>query len=309
MSSFTLRAMKADEWDEVAGLVRDSTNHWYESHARPPIFTGDPEATRLFCEVYEALDPGRCLVAVNDSGRIAGSCFYRQRETHVALGIMNVHQDFFGQGIARQLLVHITDFADSLGLPTRLVSSAINLDSFSLYTRAGFVPGTAFQDMYVADISRVPGADELAGSDLLRPATIEDAPAMADLEKELVGIRREEDHRFFIDNAQGIWHVLVSTDETGAINGFLSSVHHPGSHMLGPGVMRDESVAAALIAAQLRQYESSTPVFLVPCDAGNLVATLYSWGARNCELHFAQVRGDSQRPTGIVMPSFMPETG
>ena len=37
--------------------------------------------------------------------------------------------------------------------------------------------------------------------------------------------------------------------------------------------------------------------------------TLYGWGVRNCEPHFAQVRGAFQPPTGLIMPTFMPETG
>jgi hypothetical protein len=50
-------------------------------------------------------------------------------------------------------------------------------------------------------------------------------------------------------------------------------------------------------------------VFLVPAVCQQLVETLYGWGARNCELHFAQIRGHFEPPTGIVMPTFMPETG
>jgi ribosomal protein S18 acetylase RimI-like enzyme len=309
MSEFTIRPMRADEWDEVSELVRISTNHWYEAHARGAIFTGPAEATRLFCEVYEALDPGCCVVAQDgETGRLAGSCFYRQRETHVSLGIMNAHPYFFGRGAASQLLAFITDYADQQGLPIRLVSSAINLDSFSLYNRAGFVARMAFQDMFIES-----PADDLAagvsGADRVRQATADDIPAMVALEDELVGIRREKDYRFFIENAMGIWHTLVLEGKGGGLDGFLGSVAHPGSNLLGPGVMRDESTAAALIAAQLDHHKGRTPVFLAPVQAAELVQTLYDWGARNCELHFAQIRGAFRRPAGIIMPTFMPETG
>ena len=57
--------------------------------------------------------------------------------------------DFFGQGIARSLLTKIIQIANDQSLPVRLVSSAQNLDSFSLYTRQGFSPIQAFQDMYL----------------------------------------------------------------------------------------------------------------------------------------------------------------
>jgi hypothetical protein len=48
---------------------------------------------------------------------------------------------------------------------------------------------------------------------------------------------------------------------------------------------------------------------LAPVDAPHLVRQLYAWGARVCELHFGQVRGPWTPPRGIVMPTFMPETG
>jgi len=301
--------MEPDEWDEVAELIRVSTNQWYEAHARGAIFTGPADATRLFCEVYEALDPGYCVVARDTAtGRLAGSCFYRERETHMALGIMNAHADFAGRSVASRLLKFITDYADQRRLPIRLVSSAINLDSFSLYNRAGFVPRMIFHDMIIESPPEGLAAT-LDGADRIRPATPDDVGAMADLEAELVGIRREKDYRFFIDNAMGIWHTLVLEGVDGGLDGFLGSVFHPGSHIVGPGVMRSEAAAAVLIAAQLDHHRGRTPLLLVPAEATGLVRTLYDWGARNCELHFAQVRGEYPKPTGLIMPTFMPETG
>ena len=132
---------------------------------------------------------------------------------------------------------------------------------------------------------------------------------MAELEEELSGIRRDKDYRFFLENSDGIWHASVFESGSGSIDGFLVSVAHPGSNMLGPGVMRDDQQAAALIAAELDHHRGRSPVFLVPVDRLSLVRTLYGWGARNCELHVHQVRGDWQSCAGVNMPTFMPETG
>ena len=44
-------------------------------------------------------------------------------------------------------------------------------------------------------------------------------------------------------------------------------------------------------------------------EVAELVRTLYTWGARNCELHLAQIRGPFHRPTGLIVPTFTPETG
>jgi hypothetical protein len=263
----------------------------------------------LFCEVYEALDPGCCVVAEDaGTGRLVGSCFYHPRQTHVSLGIMNVHPNYFGRGVARRLLGFIVDFAERSGRPVRLVSSAMNLDSFSLYTRAGFVPRRAFQDMWIA-VPEGGMKQTTAGSERVRKAEMGDVAAMAALEMEISHISREKDWRYFIENKEGIWHVSVMENERGGVDGMLASVKHPGSNMLGPGVARTEEQAAALILAELERNRGRRPVFLAPVDCEKLVRQIYEWGGRNCEIHFCQVRGKFEPFGGVVMPTFMPETG
>jgi GNAT superfamily N-acetyltransferase len=307
--AFELRPMKTDEWDIVSELIHESTNSWYVASGKNPIFTGPTSDARLFCEVYEALDPGCCLLAVcPESGKIAGSCFYHLRPTHVSLGIMNVHSDFFGKGIAGSLLSWIIAYAEEKQLPVRLVSSAHNLDSFSLYTKKGFVPFLSFQDLFL----EVPenGLDvDLPENDGIREAHPGDVADMVELERELVGIERAKDFSHFIENTEGIWKTVTYRDEDGSLLGFLSSVNHPGSRMIGPGVARSEEITIALLAAQLDFFRGHCPVFLLPVDAAHAVKTAYSWGARNCEIHFAQCLGEPQSTKGVIMPTFMPETG
>ena len=116
MADMHLRPMQLEDRTEVAELICVSTNYWYQMRARPPIFTAGPASTGIFFDVYEALDPGCGVVAENpENGRLMGSCFYHPREKHVSLGIMNVHPNYFGQGVARALLEYIIDFADGLG--------------------------------------------------------------------------------------------------------------------------------------------------------------------------------------------------
>lgn len=306
---FQLRSMQPNEYDQVARLIYESTNGWYVKNGRAPIFQGPPEVARLFCEVYEDLDPGCCVVALEEpSGRIAGSCFYHPRPTHVSLGIMNVHPEFFGQGIARQLLRFIMDLADEQDLPVRLVSSAVNLDSYSLYSRAGFVPRVVYQDMTMA----VPAGGiqaTLPTGFTTRTARMEDVPRMVELEEAISGIRRPQDYQYFIRNQRGIWETVVAEDKKGNLEGFLASVYHPGSNMLGPGVASSEQVAVVLLHEQLKRHGGRQPVWLVPAQCRRLVDTMYDWGARNCELHFSQVCGRWQEASGLVFPTFMPETG
>jgi len=307
MESFEVRPMQPAERLEVAELICVSTNVWYQTHGRSRIFPS-PDAAEVFCDVYETLDPGCCLVAAHGrTGRLAGSCFYHPRPTHVSLGIMNVHPNYFGRGIARRLLATILDIADAQHKPTRLVSSAMNLDSFSLYTRAGFVPQTPYQDMYVS----VPAEGLPFQHDhdrFVREATLSDLADIVALEMEVAGIRRDGDFRYFLENAPGFWHVSVYRDDAGTMQGFMASSAHPGCNMIGPGAARTPEQAAALVLAELQRHRGRTPVFLVPVQCGPLVAAMYRWGAVNCETHFSQIRGHAQPLRGIHMPTFLPET-
>ncbi|MEM9159783.1 MAG: GNAT family N-acetyltransferase, partial [Verrucomicrobiota bacterium] len=177
-SAITLRHATTEDRDEIASLIYLSTNFWYAANGKAAIFQGEPSSTRLFCDVYEDLDPGHCIIAVDEGmKRIVGSCFYHPRETHVSLGIMNSHPNYGGKGVARRLLKFITDFADKEGKPVRLVSSAMNLDSFSLYNRAGFLPYSVFQDM-ILEVPKEGIAFHAPDGKRLRDAKREDVPAL-----------------------------------------------------------------------------------------------------------------------------------
>ena len=303
--------MQDSDREAVVRLVFESTNAWYKAHFDKNVFGGEVSSCRVFPEVYEALDPGCCIIAEDEAnGRLAGSCFFHPRETHYSLGIMNAHPDYFGQGVATRILDEVLSLADADAKPVRLVSSAMNLDSFSLYTRRGFVPYATFQDMVlpVPDGGLEVDPPECLGR--VRDAVPGDAVLMADLEMKLNGIRREKDFVHFIENAAGIWGVSVIEGEDVGISGFLCSVRHEGSKMLGPGVSVSWQDAAALVLAELNaRHRGGAPVFLVPVDQGELVSTLYGWGARNCEMHLGQARGECPPVHGVLMPTFMPETG
>jgi GNAT superfamily N-acetyltransferase len=308
MTGFHLRNMQPEDRDEVSRLIFHSTNRYYTSIGREPIFRGDElSATDIF-DVYERIDPRQGIVAVDDqSGTIIGSCFVHPRETHVSLGIMNAHHDHFGRGVARAILRRIIEIGQDAGKPVRLVSSCFNLDSYSLYTRAGFVPFCTFQDMFL----QVPPDGLLHGppnSLAVREATPSDVDGFAALEREIAGISRIDDYRYFIRNSDGLWHVSV-VESAGRIDGILVSCGSRSLNMIGPGVARTQDQAVALMYAELNHHRGRCPVLLVPVASGQLVQQLYTWGARNCEMHVAQSHGPAQPLVGIVMPTFLPETG
>ena len=200
MSDFELREMEEEDRQEVAELIYLSTNQWYLTHGHAAAFGGGPAVADVFCAVYGKMEGSAGLVAVDGwSGQLIGSCFYHVRPTHVSLGIMNAHPSHFGRGVARRLLQFIIDLADREGKPVRLVSSAMNLDSFSLYTRAGFTPRCAYQDVLVEVPEEGMGV-EVEASKRVRAATLEDVEKMAAVEMDVSGIRRDSDYRYFIEN-------------------------------------------------------------------------------------------------------------
>ncbi|NQT41443.1 MAG: GNAT family N-acetyltransferase [Planctomycetes bacterium] len=310
MADMQVRPMEARDRSEVAELICVSTNAWYEKRGGPTIFTRGPESTGIYYDVYEAMDPGCGIVAENtETGRLMGSCFYHPRPEHVSLGIMNVHPNYFGRGVASALLKHIIDYTESNGYASlRLVSSAMNLDSFSLYTRYGFIPRYVYQDM-VMEVPESGFPHATADADRVRAAAIEDAEAMAAVEKEVTGITRGDDYRYCIENRDGIWESLVYEGAGGGIEGFMISSQCAASNIIGPGAMRTQGQAAALVARALQRYRGGAALLIVPTEQRQLVEQLYAWGARNCEIHLCQVRGAFQPFRGVNMPTFFPESG
>lgn len=310
MANTHLRQMNAGDRFEVAELIYGSINVWYQNHGAPPIFRGGPRVTEVFYDVYNTLEPGCAVVAEStETGRLMGSCFYHPRKHHVSLGIMNVHPNHFGQGVGGALLQYIVDYTDTNGYKSlRLTQSAMNLDSFSLYNRAGFVPRCAYQDMLIP-VPQNGMKQTVSGIEHVRDAKLDDVPAMMALEMEVSGITREEDYRYCIQNESGFWHAAVYENSKGGVDGFMISSAHPALNMLGPCVANSERETAALILNELNQHKGRSPVFLIPVERQKLVQQMYEWGARNCEIHFCQVRGDFKPFRGVNMPTFLPETG
>ncbi len=206
---FHLRGMQPKDRDSVARLVFHSTNRYYESIGRDPIFQGDELSPVEMFDVYQKLDSGQGIVAIDDAtSEMIGLCFVHPRETHYSLGIMNAHPEHFGRGVARSILTEIIEQATAENKPVRLVSSCLNLDSYSLYTRAGFVPFCTFQDMYL-EVPESGLAAEPPNDFDVRAGTLDDIEGMASLEREVSGISRRNDYEYFLNNDDGHWHVSV----------------------------------------------------------------------------------------------------
>jgi hypothetical protein len=222
---------------------------------------------------------------------------------------MAVDPDCFGRGIGTRLVKHIVEFTEGHGCPAlRLVSSACNMDSFSLYNRAGFVPRVVHQDMVIP----VPAAGmrpSVSRRQRVRDAVPDDVGGIKSLELEISGICREGDYRFCIENPLGCLHASVIEDTQGRISGFAASIRHPALNMIGPAFARGEAEMLALLERELDRFRGEGALVVVPMDKRQIVETLYRWRAVNVETHLLQVRGQFQPIAGVNLPTFLPETG
>ena len=294
---------------QIASLIHRALVAWYEARLRQGArFGTSAEPFLLFPAVYEALDPGQAVGAYGGDGALRGVCFIHERETHFALGIVATEPECAGGGVARAMVQVALERARLAGKPVRLVSSLLNLDSFSLYSRLGFYPHTIYQDLSFDIPSEGMACPAPESALRVRPARGEEAAGIADLEMKLQGVRREKDYRFFLENGVGQWSVWVCEDASGALCGALVSSCHPHWGMLGPGVARDTSTALGLLWTALDARRGRNTVVLAPSAEVGLLRTLYAWGGRNIELHAAQILGSLPLVSGIAFPTFLPES-
>jgi GNAT superfamily N-acetyltransferase len=310
--SIILRPLNNSDVIEHANLLYSSFNTWYWNHGwGKDYFACRPDETAIFYQIYNDLTPG-CSIAAFDriNEKMMGACFYHPREHHVSLGIMSVHPDYSGRGVGRQLVNYILDFTRQHNFKScRLVSSAINMDSFSLYNRAGFIPRVMYHDMVIHVPADGLGDASVTGEDRVREAVASDIAQMGELEMEISGIRREIDYRYAIKNPRGVLHATVYENDQKAIDGFMISVRHPALNMLGPCVARAEDIAIALIRKEIERFKDTWVLFSIAMDKRKMVEQMYAWKAINVETHLKEVWGEFPGFNGISMPSFLPETG
>ena len=195
-----LRELTSDDKPQFCELLYSSFNTWYKKHGlNDQYFKCPVKDLGIIYDIYAGMENSHSVAAEDpQNGQLVGVCFYHPRETHISLGIMAVHLDYGKKGIGKSLLTFMTGFADTNGFDSfRLVQSACNVDSFSLYSKGGFIPRYSYHDMLI----NVPeqGLDfKVKGSEKVRTANEKDVPEMAGLEMELSGIFREEDYLYCV---------------------------------------------------------------------------------------------------------------
>lgn len=266
--------------------------------------------SRYFLANLQHVSDGRCVTAIDpDTGVMMGACFYHPRKYHVSLGIMCVDPAYFNRGVGRQLVNDIIDYAECKGYDAlRLVSSAINMNSFSLYNKAGFVPKEIYHTMVICVPASGMG-QSTAFDNYVRDAMPGDIQHIQSLELDISGICREADYLLCIENPVKCLHASVIEGKDGIMNGFAASIKHPVLNMIGPAFSRTEEEMLALLLKELDRFRGESVLCIIPISKRLLAETLYHCGAVNVELHLLQVRGRFQPFAGVNLPSFLPETG
>jgi predicted GNAT family acetyltransferase len=196
-----------------------------------------------------------------------GACFYQPRETHISLGIMSVRPNYSGKGVGRAMVDQILDFMRENDYKAcRLVSSAPNLNSFSLYNRAGCVPRGSYQDM-VIDVPENGLDVSVPGEDSVRAATCDDVSRMGELEMEISGIRTENDYRYSIENPRVMQATFFENSQQSA-DGFMISTKHAAINILGPCGAHSEEIAIASIRRELERFRCLRALFVIPKRKG-----------------------------------------
>lgn len=306
-----LRPMVEEDIPAYSRMLKRSFNTWYWNHGwGQDYFKCREQDLAIFWQIYKHVSDGHCVIAIDPgTGAMMGACFYHPRKYHVSLGIMCVDPAYFNRGVGRQLVNDIIDYTERRGYDAlRLVSSAINMNSFSLYNKAGFVPKEIYHTMMIC----VPasGMDQLTALDNhVRDAIPDDVQDIQSLELDISGICREADYLLCIKNPVECLHASVIEGKGGTINGFAASIKHPVLNMIGPAFSRTEEEMLALLLRELDRFRGESVLCIIPMNKRLLVDALYHCGAVNVELHLLQVRGKFQPFTGVNLPSFLPETG
>jgi ribosomal protein S18 acetylase RimI-like enzyme len=303
----TLGRLQEEQFDDAAALIHASTNAWYLKNTGRTAFGCEPSGCRLFPDTYDALDAGQCITATDDAtGKLIGTCYLHPRETHIGVGIVNTAPDVATAGVASMMLREACTIADAQDLPLRLVSSASNMDSYSLYHRQGFVARQVFQDMLLNVPEDPTSLSDGIDTSSIRFASITDVPAIAALERALTGSYRPRDWEHFLKTDH--FNVLVDVAADGTLLGALNVTNHTANCTLGPAHSSSEASICRLLAAALPLVAGRTALVLVSPAATEVTSLLYGWKARNADIHLLQVRGTYTVPTGVQLMTFLPES-
>jgi predicted N-acetyltransferase YhbS len=233
MTALRIREATADDADDCGRIFFAAFEALATRHAFP-IEPGTPEFTDFQMRSMLAADSIYGLVAERD-GQIVGSAFQDERGPIVGVGPVSVDPTAQDASAGRALMEALLTRSRERGVAgIRLVQTAYNYRSLSLYAKLGFVvrePLSVFQ----GTVRRAP-----APGVIVRPATADDVEACDDLCRQIHGHDRHAE----LQSHVGQTAQVVERDD--AITGYASGLGYIG-HAVGK---TDDDIIALLQSAE-----------------------------------------------------------
>jgi ribosomal protein S18 acetylase RimI-like enzyme len=292
----TIRSMSPDDIDVVAPVITRAFDVVNARYGYPSEFP-EPCVSVLMSRYYLSQDPKGCIVAEQD-GNICGSVFSRRRGDRVSIGPVTVDPGSQAIGVGRRMMQAIFDLHPDAA-SFRLSQAAFNKESFSLYSKTGFV---AAEQLLRLDRPPAPVASE-DDEPHVRVVAAESAPLVAELDRRLTGAERERE----LPTLFGMGRVYVHGDDSD-IQGYLATMPTPGPTFLGPAVAHSEAQLAALVRAALRDIGPHASALHLPARFAPTIDECFRLGFRLFCLETFMVRGEWRTAPVFYLHSMFPET-
>ena len=290
----TIRRMQEGDIPRVGEIMVNAFNDVFRRHGYPEPFPS-PEVGISVARGYLSLEPEQCFTA-SLNGQVVGSGFLHLRRDSGGIGPITVDPTCQTKGIGRAIMQAVID-AGSQCRSLRLVQDAFNVVSFPLYTKLGFVVrGTAAslvgREVHAARATSVE----------IREWTAQDIGTLAALDRQLTGIERVQDFRYFLDQPPQLIGFVA-----GKPAGYLCCLRTGAGTFLGPAAATEQSVLRALIltAAELEQGKALRMRF--PTRHAELLQELLALGFQVENLQTYMVRGPWEVPPGVNLLALFPE--
>lgn len=285
----TLTTVLPEQADEVGSMVYESFREIAERHNFTPAFA-KPQLAQLIVRLLAQTEGIESYLLVEDGTPLACN-FGDERDEVVGIGPVAVAVGQQGRGLGRQVMEALAERAKRNGFTSlRLLQSAYNMQSFSLYHRLGF----EVKDLLASIRGRPPERE--TPTDSVRDYTTGDLDTCDALHRDVLGIGRRHDIELMANFAPP---VVVERD--GQVAGYLT--RFPGEEaFVMHGVARDERALRDLIIGTARVAEGDL-VIPIPCSHAETLRWAMASGFRLKELLSYMVRGDYQQPMGVWVPS------
>ncbi|MCJ7511275.1 MAG: GNAT family N-acetyltransferase [Dehalococcoidia bacterium] len=288
--STAIVGMVPDQVEAVGKLVYEAFRDVAIRHGFKPIYESLDFAT-LHMRNLSRREGFTSFVAI-EGGQPLAVNFLDQRNDIAGVGPVAVGVEHQGRGLGRMVMEALLEQAEVSGFQSvRLLQTAYNMVSFSLYCRLGFdaKEEIAFLRGRPPDDERTVGA--------IRECTPQDLDALDDLSLDVLGFRRRGD----VKTIMPFVRPLV-VEREGRLVGFVCRFPTPSGILMGPAVARDEEALKDLIVGAARLAPGDLrPV--VPVSCPSLLRWALQAGFSLSELGTLMVRGTYEAPAGASMPS------